>query len=197
MKIAIGQIKSFLGDFKESGEKIKALIAKAKNKADILVLPEGGIFGYPPTDFINQPRFLKQQIRILNEIHKNMPPSLSLLAGIFISTKEGLKNGAALFQKDRPPKFFFKEHFPNQDVFCESRYFVPGKISENFFMLKNKRIQVLICEDMWQNPQLKKPDILISLNSSPYTTEKYSKEYRKNKGAFFLNGEVFNGSGQY
>ena len=98
-KIAIGQIKSFLGDFKESEKKVKAFIAKAKDKADILVLPEGGIFGYPPTDFINQPHTLKQQIKILNEIHKSLPPSLSLLTGIFIYTKEGLRNGAALFSK--------------------------------------------------------------------------------------------------
>ena len=28
---------------------------------------------------------------------------------------------------------------------------------------------------MWQNPKIKKSDLLISLNSSPYTTEKYAK----------------------
>ena len=181
MKIAVGQIKSFLGDFKESGRKIQILVKKAKGAADILVLPEGGIFGYPPTDFINQPRFLKKQIRILNEIHKNIPSSLSLLTGIFISTKEGLKNGAVLFQKNQPPKFFFKESLPDQDVFYESRYFVPGKISDNFFILKNKRVQVLICEDMWRHPKMEKPDLLICLNSSPYTTEKHSKRMQSLK----------------
>ena len=60
MKIAIGQLKSFLGDFKRSEKKLTDFVDQAKKtKADLLVLPEGGIFGYPPTDFIKQPRFLK------------------------------------------------------------------------------------------------------------------------------------------
>ena len=175
MKIAIGQIKSFLGDFKQSEKKVTDLVKKATGKADILVFPEGGIFGYPPTDFIKQPRFLKRQDRILSKIQKNLPPTLQLLIGVFVSSKEGLKNGACLLKKSSSPRFFFKESLPNQDVFCESRYFTPGNVSNNFFLFNNTRIQILICEDMWGQLSYNQPDILICLNSSPYTVGKQER----------------------
>ena len=57
-------------------------------------------------------------------------------------------------EKDTAVKMFFKESLPDQDVFSESRYFTGGKTLENHFLLKNKRLQVLICEDMWTSPRL-------------------------------------------
>ena len=176
MKIAIGQMKSFLGDFKESEKKLMAFVEKAKKaKVDLLILPEGGIFGYPPTDFIKQPRFLKTQMQMLHRTQKTLPLGLKLLIGAFISTKEGLKNGACLLEKGTNIKMFFKESLPDQDVFSESRYFTRGNTAESFFILKNKRIQVLICEDMWALPDFEKPHFIICLNSSPYTAEKHQK----------------------
>ena len=178
MKIAIGQIKSFLGDFKTSKKKISDLVTKAAGKADLLVFPEGGIFGYPPTDFVKQPLFLRRQDRIFSTIQKQLPASLQLIIGVFISTKEGLKNGACLITKGSPLKFFFKESLPNQDVFCESRYFTSGNTFNNFFFLNKTRIQILICEDMWNKPSYERPDILICLNSSPYTAEKQDRRIK-------------------
>ena len=176
MKIAIGQMKSFLGDFKESGKKLKALVNQAKKmEADLLVLPEGGIFGYPPTDFIKQPRFLKMQMQVLHRIQKTLPSDLKLLTGAFMNTKQGLKNGACLLEKGAAVKMFFKEFLPDQDVFSESRHFMRGNTAENFFRLKSKRIQILVCEDMWALPDFEKPDLIICLNSSPYTNEKHKK----------------------
>lgn len=180
MKIAIGQIKGFLGDFSESEKKILNLIERARGQADLLVLPEGGVFGYPPTDFIKQPRFLKKQSRILKKIQKNLPQSLKLLIGVFSVTENGLENGASLLgSSTSPPVVFSKRFLSNEDVFCESRYFNPGEISNKFFLLKEKRVQVLICEDMWSNPFFdSSPDILICLNSSPYTGEKHQQRLK-------------------
>ena len=174
MRIAIGQIKSFLGDFKESEKKITALVKKAAGQADLIVFPEGGVFGYPPTDFIKQPRSLKKQTQTLKRIQKSLPSSLRLLIGVFVSTREGLKNGACLLEKNSPIKLFFKKSLSDKDVFFESRHFTPGDIHKNF-LLNNTRIQVLVCEDMWAQPSFSQPDILICLNSSPYTAEKYEK----------------------
>ena len=180
MKIAIGQIKGFLGDFSESEKKILNLIERAGGQADLLVLPEGGVFGYPPTDFIKQPRFLKKQNRILKKIQKSLPPSLKLLIGVFSATENGLENGASLLENSTsPPVVFSKRFLSNEDVFSESRYFTPGKASNRFFLLKEKKVQVLVCEDMWSNPSFdSSPDVLICLNSSPYTGKKHQERLK-------------------
>ena len=109
MKIAIGQIKGFLGDFEQSDKKVSHLIEQTRGKADLLVFPEGGIFGYPPTDFIKQSRFLEKQNLILNTLQQKLPSSLKLLIGVFSPTKKGLKNGACLLEKTSLTSYFFQK----------------------------------------------------------------------------------------
>ena len=55
---------------------------------------------------------------------------------------------------------------------------LPKRISTVFSSLNKNRVQVLICEDMWSNPPLNNPDLLICLNSSPYTSEKHLKRLK-------------------
>ena len=209
MKTAIGQLKSALGGFEGAERSVKVFIEKAKaQKADILILPEGGVFGYPPTDFVRDPRFIEKQNQVLKRLQKSLPPSLSLLVGAFIPSPEPaqqavgllpcglqqsapqqspppdslhLRNGAFLFQKGKPPQAFFKERLPDQDVFCESRWFQPGRMQDNFFFLKNQRVQVLVCEDMWRPAPFERPDLLIVINSSPYSAGKRLKRIRRLK----------------
>ena len=201
MKTAIGQLKSALGDFDGAERCVQVFIEKAAaQKADILILPEGGVFGYPPTDFVQNPRLIERQNQALERLHKSLPSSLSLLVGAFIPApessqrgapprgdppqtglKEGLplRNGACLLQKGKPPQAFFKERLPDQDVFCESRWFQPGRMQDNFFFLKNQRVQVLVCEDMWRPAPFERPDLLIVINSSPYSAGKNLRRIRR------------------
>ena len=209
MKTAIGQLKCALGDFPLAEKQSRIFIEKAAaQKADILILPEGGVFGYPPTDFVRDPRFIEKQNQILKRLQKSLPSSLSLLVGAFIPSPEPsqqgagllqcslqqgaaprrpppaglhLRNGAFLLQKGKPPQAFFKERLPDQDVFCESRWFQPGKMQDNFFFLKNQRVQVLICEDMWRPAPFERPDLLIVINSSPYSAGKCLRRIRRLK----------------
>ena len=173
MKVALAQIKGFLGDFKETRKEIIRLMESAGGKADFILFPEGGLFGYPPTDFLNHRSFLKRQDREIREIQKRVPPSLGVLLGAFVSRKDKLFNGAFLLRKGKPPLLFKKEFLANGDVFRESRYFSPGSVKDNFFLWRKKRIQILICEDIFQNPRFPKPDALFCLNSSPYIANKF------------------------
>ena len=178
MNVALAQIKGFLGDFTETRNQILQQMENTAGKADFLLFPEGGLFGYPPTDFIRSPSFLKRQNQEIKKIQSRIPKDLSVVLGGFFSEKQHLFNGAVLLRKEKAPFFFKKEFLSNEDVFRESRYFTPGSLVKNCFQWKKKRIQILICEDIFHNPQFPKPDVLFCLNSSPYTENKSKQRLR-------------------
>lgn len=181
MKIAIAQTDFFLGDFEANYQKALEILKKAKDRSDLLIFPEGGLWGYPPKDFLYQSKNFKIQNKKLQLIKSQLPEGLGLLMPAFIKNKKCLQNGAYLYEKNKPPVFFAKEFLPNQTVFFESRYFQSGKAEKNFFYWNKKRIHVLICEDLWHNPPIQKPDIIISLNASPYTNYKQENRFKKVK----------------
>ena len=179
MKIALAQIQFSLGDFDKNGQKVLEALKKVKNKADLLIFPEGGLWGYPPKDFLYHDHFFKLQTKKLKLIKAQLPQGLQLLLPAFYKTKKHIQNGVFLFEKGKPSLFFAKEFLPNQGVFFESRYFEKGKIENNFFYWKNKKVQILICEDLWQVSSIKNPDIFMILNASPYTNKKQEKRLKK------------------
>ena len=181
MKIALAQVHFFLGDFDQNCKHILDILKKAQNKADLLVFPEGGLWGYPPKDFLYSDKYFKIQEQKLKIIRKNLPPKLGLLLPAFIKNKDKIWNGCFLFEKNKKEKFFIKEFLPDRGVFFESRYFEKGQVKNNFFYWKTKKIQILICEDLWQNSFPWQADVLISVNSSPYTDQKQIHRLKKTR----------------
>ncbi len=80
-----------------------------------------------------------------------------------------------------------KTLLPTYDVFDETRYFTEGK-EQKIWTLNNKKIGILICEDVWNNTpeltpslyardpveemKLLKPDVLLIPSASPYYFKK-------------------------
>ncbi len=172
MKLALAQVKLPLGDFHKNGSQVLKILKKIENKAELAVFPEGGLWGYPPKDFLNHEKYFKIQEKNLNRIHKSLKKGFGLLLPTFIKSEEGMKNGVFLFEKNKKPVFFAKEFLPDKGVFFESRYFERGRTEENFFFWNNQKIQILICEDLWQVSPQAPADLLIAINASPYTDQK-------------------------
>ena len=181
MKIACAQLKNFLGDFKDSSKQIRDCIKKSAGGADLLIFPEGGLFSYPPKDFLYKQDLFDIQKKEVQKIQKNLPPKLAVLLPAFVKQSDGLYNGVYLLQKNKALKFFKKEFLPNTSVFYESRYFKKGSVKDNFFILNKKRVQILICEDFWHAKNLKNPDIIIALNASPYREKKHEERLSRAK----------------
>ena len=167
MRIAIAQIKGFLGDFQENRKNILSLAEKAKDGADILITPEGGLSGFPPRDLIWQKDFIRQQNKELKILQNHLPGRLSVLTGAFHQANGVVFNGAFLLSRKKK-RFFKKAFLCNSDVFQESRYFSTGDVKDNFFLYKKKRVQTLICEDIFHNISFPKPDVILCLNGSPF-----------------------------
>ena len=123
--------------------------------------------------------FFKLQNKKFNLINKQLTKGLILLLPAFVKDKDKIYNGVFLFEQNKKRIFFAKEFLPNQGVFYESRYFEKGEVKKNFFYWKNKKIQILICEDLWQTSSHWQADLLVTVNSSPYTEKKQKNRLKQ------------------
>ncbi len=198
MKIAMAQINSTLGAFKENAQKIINESLEAHKKGcELVIFPECALFGYYPGDLLERDSIVKEQIKYIARIEKKIPKGLTVLYGAITenSKKFGKKyyNSAVLVKGGSKSKLFNKTLLPTYDIFDEGRHIEPGSMEKNFFKLKGKKFLVTICEDIWAwseghsgdrtpystNPlkalKAEKPDFVINLSASPYTRNKLKR----------------------
>ena len=113
----------------------------------------------------------------INHLCNSIPASISVLFGAPSRNDDLLFNSAFCIQNQRISHVYHKQELPNYGVFDEKRYFASGNQSFIFECQKTK-IGVLICEDQWVDGPINKlcqldVDIVISLNASPFQTEKH------------------------
>ncbi|OIO34485.1 MAG: NAD+ synthase [Candidatus Omnitrophica bacterium CG1_02_40_15] len=185
LRIAIGQINSVVGGLEGNSNKISSCIKEAASKdIDLIVFPELSITGYPPEDLLLKPHFIKENIRYLNKISKEIGDLVAIVG--FVDEKKGdIYNSAAVMRNKKITYVYHKMHLPNYGVFDEKRYFKPGAInkvvrSKGFFFGVN------ICEDIWvkgeglrvEEKVFKKADFLINISASPYYIGKIEERKR-------------------
>lgn len=196
MRIALAQTNSNLADFKFNKEKILEFTQRAKKKkAELVVFPEAGLFGYHPFDLLEREALVTAQEKVLKELVRELPKDIFVLVGGFEKNKS-LKgrpyfNVAFLLQKGKCLKVFRKELLPTGDVFDEARFIEKGQVKNNYFKIKNKKFLLTICEDIWawedkkgksiysENPlkkmKRKKIDLVINMSASPFFSGKLKK----------------------
>ena len=180
MKVALAQINPLLGNIPFNEQKIRTYIQRAyQQKASLLVFPELALNGYPPLDLLKYNFFLKETNRALKNIHKETPKGMAVLVGA-VGAGHSVTNAVFLLQKNKPAKMFSKEYLADYNVFDEKRYFSKGRLRDNFFVFQGQRVQILICEEIWQEPEIllpcqQKPDLILSLNASPFDLSKAKK----------------------
>jgi len=154
MKIALAQINPTIGDFVLNTEKIMAAAKKAIGlSCDLVVFSELAISGYLPKDLLEKEDFVKANLMHLHKLVKSIN-RVGVICG-FVDrnpAKEGnpLYNSAVLFDKGKILHHVHKRLLPTYDVFDERRYFEPGTEC-TFFLYKDCRIGLTICEDIWND----------------------------------------------
>lgn len=184
LKIAIGQINSVVGDLEGNSNKILSCIKEAASKdIDLIVFPELSITGYPPEDLLLKPHFIKENIRYLNKISKEIGDLVAIVG--FVDEKKGdIYNSAAVMRNKKITYIYHKIHLPNYGVFDEKRYFKPGA-DNKLIKIKDLFFSVNICEDIWADGRermaervLKKADFLVNISASPYHIGKIEERKR-------------------
>lgn len=192
MKITFAQINTIPGNFQVNYSQVFKAIEKAVgDKSDILICPELTLCGYGVKDLMYNPGFIEKNLQYLQMVcQASVHYSGYIFIGYIDHNNTGIgkpfRNVAAVVHNGVVIARYNKWLLPFYDVFDEGRYFEPGN-ETCIIKIKNKRIGVLICEDMWNdkgqddynhknNPVSKYRDLgvdmIVSLNSSPYTKAK-------------------------
>ena len=96
MRIALAQINSVLGDFNFNKNKIiESIQSLSAKKSEMIIFPEGALFGYHPFDLLEREVLIDQQIKCLKEIIKTIPKNVYVLIGGFEKNKS--KQGRPYF----------------------------------------------------------------------------------------------------
>ncbi len=193
MRTCLAQINSTLADFTANRKRIlQAVNAAATNNVDLIIFPECTLFGYSPADLLERESLVDEQLKEFKKLIKEIPQNIGVLVGLV--TKNASKRGrpyfnsVAFLQKGKAPQFFHKELHPVGDIFDDGRYFEKGSIEKNILKFKNKKLLILICEDMWAWPDSKgksaykdnpitklkkqKFDLIINMSASPFWKDK-------------------------
>jgi NAD+ synthase len=174
IRIAVAQLDSIVGDIDGNLAKARAARAEAAAAgADLLVLSELFIAGYPPEDLVLKPAFqdaCRRAVEALAEDTADGGP------GVVVGTpwpEDGkVYNAVALLDGGKVEGLRYKVELPNYGVFDELRVFavgpLPGPVG-----FRGLRLGLPICEDIWfeQVPECLAEtgaEILIVPNGSPY-----------------------------
>lgn len=155
MKIALAQIDTRIGDFAVNRRRIVAAVEEARRQgADLAVLPEMVVTGYPPRDLLLDPGFVDRAIETTEEIARELREGPPVVLGTVARSGQatpghpGLWNAAALLHGGRVAGLVPKRLLPAYDVFHEPRWFVPGTSSPPL-EISGRRLGLLVCEDLW------------------------------------------------
>ncbi len=176
MKICLAQIDSRIGDLDGNLERILAAHRRAEYlQADLVVYPELALSGYPPRDLLFEPDFLPGIERALELLKNATAPGPPLVVGAPLRSEPGLHNAAVVMHEGRRVAVQAKRILPGQDVFHESRWFVPGQQTQVLRLPQLPPIELRICEDLWGTLPASDSRLIISLNASPYRADILSR----------------------
>jgi NAD+ synthase (glutamine-hydrolysing) len=169
----MAQINTVVGDIDGNVRKIVAGLEQARDVgADLVLLPEMTVTGYPPEDLLLKPAFLQANLEALRPIAA-ATRGLTAVVG-FADVTEDVYNAAAVFHDGQRSHVYRKHYLPNYGVFDEDRYFRSGD-DVPIFHRGDLTFGVSICEDIWYPagpPEIQAlkggARLLINISASPY-----------------------------
>ena len=174
-RIAIGQFNPTVGDIKGNLAKAREARADAARQgADLLLMTELFIAGYPPEDLVLKPAFIracKAAVDSLAEETADGGPGV--IIGFPREDETGRYNSVAVLDQGRILAIRDKVDLPNYSEFDEKRVFragaMPGPV--NF---RGVRLGIPVCEDIWgelgvcETLAESGAEMLLVPNGSPY-----------------------------
>ena len=126
--ITLAQLNPTVGDVAGNAAKARAARAQAKaDGADLMVLPELFIAGYPPEDLVLKPAFQAACRAAVEDLARETADGgPAMLVGTPWVEDGKLYNACALLDEGRIAAVRFKANLPNYGVFDEKRLFARG-----------------------------------------------------------------------
>jgi NAD+ synthase (glutamine-hydrolysing) len=192
LRLALAQINPTVGDVAANARLIAEWIERARDAgAQLVLLPELSLSGYPPEDLLLRRDFLDA---CRDELHNlaggidgivalvGFPerverPAAERIDPIIDPVPPPAHNSLAVLADGEVRGVYRKQHLPNYGVFDERRYFEPGS-QPALIELDGARIGLTICEDIWLTgpPETEEAaagaSLIVNLSASPYARAK-------------------------
>jgi NAD+ synthase (glutamine-hydrolysing) len=192
LRLALAQIDPTVGDIEGNAELISGAIERAREAgADLVLLPELCLSGYPPEDLLLRADFLDSVSASLESLAGEATGIIALVgfpergehAGdpppdpIIDPLAPPAHNSLAVLADGEVAAVYRKIHLPNYGVFDERRYFEPGQ-GPALIELDGTLIGLTICEDIWVpgDPESDEAaagaQLIVNASASPYNRGK-------------------------
>jgi NAD+ synthase (glutamine-hydrolysing) len=176
LRLAAAQLNTVVGDLPGNVDRILSALSEAERAgADICIVPELAIPGYPPEDLLLKPGFVADNVVALEKVAA-ASGKCAVVVGYVGATPDGggLANAAAVCAGGEVVGVYRKRFLPNYGVFDEQRWFVPSHEPPTLFQVAGAWVGVSVCEDVWfpNGPVAEQgragADVVVNLNASPY-----------------------------
>ena len=202
VRLLIAQINPIVGHLDYNTQCILEIIQAHSATHDIILFPELALTGYPPEDLLFQPDFFEKMSVCLSCIQQ-ATANCHVILGHPQRVSHQCFNTASIFYKKKQLAHYHKQALPNDSVFDERRYFVPGAPCACILTVNTLRLGVCICEDIWTPApmqQLFRANVagVLCLNASPFDRQKYQKRLETlqplaQKGVFIAYANLVGG----
>lgn len=191
LRVAGAQVNLTVGDIAGNSQLIRDAIEQAEDaRADVLLLPELAVSGYPPEDLVLRRDFVEENRKAI-EMLAGLTRHTTVIVG-FVDSASGPSRGAidavtrdsanaaAVLLNGGVAGVYHKVMLPNYGVFDEDRYFAVGTEPARVWELGGRTVGVSICEDIWvaDGPPSQQAaggaEILLNINASPFHRGKAS-----------------------
>ena len=177
VRCVMAQLNLVVGDVDGNTSRIVAAADEARDRyrADLVMLPELAVSGYPPEDLLFHSGMRLQVARSLERLKEEVR-GITLIAGYPEYSGAKIFNSAIVIRDGRVLANHRKACLPNYRVFDEKRYFTPGT-DATILDINGVRAGVLVCEDAWDSAPARQArekgaQVLLIINASPYEVDK-------------------------
>lgn len=186
-RVAMLQLNSTVGAVDANCQRILNAMATVDRAADIVLLPEMVVTGYPLEDLALRPSLQQASLNAVRALaaalaerghgHQAVVVGHVGAAQSLVGGRPAPTNCASVLHHGEMIATYSKRHLPNYGVFDEYRNFTPGS-DITVFEVAGTKVGVVICEDLWQGSALMAEyrdagvQLLLVPNASPFERDK-------------------------
>ena len=177
LRCAMAQLNLVVGDVEGNTSRIVAAANRARQElsADVVMVPELAVSGYPPEDLLFHSGMRSQVARSIGRLKAEVR-GITLIAGYPEYEGDQIFNSALVVRDGAVLANHRKACLPNYRVFDEKRYFTPGT-KPTVVELHGIKAGILVCEDVWAPEPAGQArgagaQVMLVINASPYEVNK-------------------------